>query len=87
MDTQRYLRRFPESAGSLFHKNNYKVEARIPSFYNGEETCLFLGKFLQKNRQNSSDQETIQFALKTAEEKPILADSPTLPNEDAMANL
>ncbi|CAD6491256.1 MAG: Beta-lysine N6-acetyltransferase [Candidatus Argoarchaeum ethanivorans] len=69
----------PESAGSLFRKNDYKVEARIPSFYDGEETGLFLGKFLQKNRQNSSDQEMIQSVLKTAEEKTALADSPTLP--------
>ncbi len=69
----------PESAGSLFRKNGYKVEARIPSFYNGEETGLFLGKFLQTNRQNSSDRETIQSVLKTAEEKAALADSPTLP--------
>ena len=71
----------PESAGSLFRKNGYKVEARIPSFYNGEETGLFLGKFLQTNRQNSSDRETIQSVLKTAEEKAALADSPTLPEE------
>lgn len=69
----------PESAGSLFRKNDYKVEARIPSFYGGEETGLFLGKFLQKNRQNFSDRETIQSVLKTAEEKAALADSPTLP--------
>ena len=69
----------PESAGSLFRKNDYKVEARIPSFYNGKETGLFFGKFLQKNRQNSSDRETMRFVLKTAEEKSTLADPPTLP--------
>jgi len=69
----------PESTGSLFRKNDYKVEARIPSFYNGEETGLFLGKFLQKNRQNSSDRETMRSVLKTAEEKSTLADPPTLP--------
>jgi len=69
----------PESTGSLFRKNDYKVEARIPSFYNGEETGLFMGKFLQKGRQNSSDHEMIQSVLKTAEEKAALADSPTLP--------
>jgi putative beta-lysine N-acetyltransferase len=69
----------PESAGSLFRKNDYKVEARIPSFYDGAETGLFLGKFLQKNRQNSSDREIIRAVLKTAEEKAALADSPTLP--------
>ena len=71
----------PESAGSLFRKNDYKVEASIPSFYNGEETGLFLGKFLQKNRQNSSDRETMRSVLKTAEEKAALPDSPALPEE------
>ena len=71
----------PESAGSLFRKNDYKVEARIPSFYNGEETGLFLGKFLQKNRQNSSDQEMMRSVLKTAKEKAALPDFPTLPKE------
>ncbi|MEA1945458.1 MAG: putative beta-lysine N-acetyltransferase [Euryarchaeota archaeon] len=69
----------PESACPLFLKKEYEVEARIPSFYDGEETGLFLGKFLQKNRQNSSDQEIIQSVLKTAEEKAALVDSPTLP--------
>jgi putative beta-lysine N-acetyltransferase len=71
----------PESAGSLFRKNDYKVEASIPSFYNGEETGLFLGKFLEKNRQNSSARETMRSVLKTAEEKAVLADRPTLPEE------
>jgi putative beta-lysine N-acetyltransferase len=69
----------PESAGSLFLKKEYEVEACIPSFYNGEETGLFLGKFLQKDRKNSSDQEMIQSVLETAEEKATLADSPPLP--------
>ncbi|MEA1868780.1 MAG: putative beta-lysine N-acetyltransferase [Euryarchaeota archaeon] len=71
----------PESAGSLFRKNDYKIEARIPSFYNSEETGLFLGKFLKKNRQNSSDRETMRSVLKTAEEKAALADTPALPEE------
>ena len=69
----------PESACPLFLKKEYEVEACIPSFYDGEETGLFLGKFLQKDRQNSFDQEMIQSVLKTAEEKAALADSPTLP--------
>lgn len=71
----------PESAGSLFRKNDYKIEASIPFFCNDEETGLFLGKFLQKNRQNSSDREIIQSVLKTAEEKAALADTPALPEE------
>ncbi|MEA2003818.1 MAG: putative beta-lysine N-acetyltransferase [archaeon] len=71
----------PESVGSLFRKNDYKIEASIPSFYNDEETGLFLGKFLQKNRQNSSDRETMRSVLKTAEEKAALTDSPALPEE------
>ena len=71
----------PESAGSMFRKNDYKVEASIPTFYNGEETGLFLGKFLKKNRQNSSDRETMRSVLKTAEEKAALPDSTALPEE------
>jgi putative beta-lysine N-acetyltransferase len=69
----------PESAGPLFFKQNYEIEAQIPCFYNGEETGLFLGKFLKKDRQNSSDQEMMQSVLKTTEEKNTLSDSPTLP--------
>jgi len=71
----------PESAGSLFRKNGYKVEASTPSFYNGEETGLFMGKILKKNRQKSSDREMIRSVLKTAQEKAALPDSPTLPEE------
>ncbi|RZN33632.1 MAG: putative beta-lysine N-acetyltransferase [Methanosarcinales archaeon] len=71
----------PESAGSLFRKNEYIVEASIPSFYDGEETGLFLGKFLQKDRQNPSDRKTMRSVLKTAEEKAVLSDSPALPEE------
>ncbi|MEA2000104.1 MAG: putative beta-lysine N-acetyltransferase [Euryarchaeota archaeon] len=71
----------PESAGSMFRKNDYKVEASIPSFYNNEETGLFLGKFLQKNRQNSSDRETLRSVLKTAEKKATSPDSTALPEE------
>ncbi|MEA1895015.1 MAG: putative beta-lysine N-acetyltransferase [Euryarchaeota archaeon] len=71
----------PESAGSFFRKNDYKIEASIPSFYNDEETGLFLGKFLKKNRQNSSDRGIIWSVLKTAEEKVTLPDTPALPEE------
>jgi len=71
----------PESAGSLFRKSDYKVEASIPSFYDGKETGLFFGKFLQKNRQNSSDKKTTWSVLKTAEKKAALPDSPVFPEE------
>lgn len=40
----------PKNALSSFLHNGYKVESTIPKFFNGEEDCYFVSKFLTQER-------------------------------------
>ena len=40
----------PKKALPIFLKNGYKIESTIPLFYNGEEDCCFVSKFLTRER-------------------------------------
>jgi len=42
--------KIPKKVLSLFLDNEYKVEASIPKFYNGEEDCTFVSRFLDMER-------------------------------------
>ncbi len=42
--------KIPKKVLSLFLDNAYKVEASIPKFYNGEEDCTFVSRFLDMER-------------------------------------
>lgn len=68
--------RVPEQAKDIFIKKGFVVEARVPSFYNGEEDGYFLGFYLDNKRYKIGRDEHIKKVLTTAMEKavqPVLA--------------
>ena len=52
-----------------FLQDGYTEEAMIPGFYNGEEDCAFLGKFLSPDRGKNENLEQIKDVLRIAESK------------------
>ncbi|HPX72645.1 MAG: Beta-lysine N6-acetyltransferase [Euryarchaeota archaeon ADurb.BinA087] len=49
----------PESAGDIFIKAGYQVEAVVPCFYYGRETAFFMAKYPDPQRRIVTDPQTI----------------------------
>lgn len=52
-------------------ENGYIEEAEIPRFFNGRKKCYIMSKFINKQRENSSQLEQIIEVLFKAKAKPI----------------
>lgn len=67
----------PSFAKDTFLKNDYRLEANIPGFYNGKEDGLFMGKYFLEERtiDSSKDiiEEIINNSLKKANKNKILS--------------
>ena len=83
LDTYHYSKVFVKVRVSLagdFLRDGYGQEAEIPRFYGGEETCLFLSKFLTGERSLNADRwETVQ-VLSAAQAKKGVGESVFLPD-------
>lgn len=54
------IAKVPESLEAAFKKDGYCVEAQIPSFYGGVETCKLMGKYLLPERENVKNKQQIK---------------------------
>lgn len=67
--------KIPDSCWEPFLKRGYIKEAVIPGFFRGNEDCAFMGKYIDKKRGLSVNQdinkEVLEAALKKIEEKNI----------------
>jgi putative beta-lysine N-acetyltransferase len=61
--------KIPENASEVFLENGYVKEAAIPGFYKGEETGVFLGKFLKEKRARDERSDLIKEVLRVSAEK------------------
>jgi len=62
----------PESQQKLFLQNGYQVEASVPGLFNGQETGLFLGKYLIEERAKEVHPDRVQDILAQAKAKQCL---------------
>lgn len=56
----------PESQQGLFLRNGYQIEASVPGLFNGQETGLFLGKYLIEERAKELHPDRVQDILAKA---------------------
>ena len=86
LDTHGYGKVFVKARASLadaFLADGYETEAEIPRFFNGEETCLFVSKFLTEQRRlNTGRWETAQ-VLSAAQAKKGIGEPVPLPGDFA----
>lgn len=71
-EKQNYTKIFakvPEVIGHELMARGYKKEAEISNFYDGSENCLFLGKFLDKTREETKDKKIVENVLNIAHSK------------------
>ncbi len=59
----------PETQQDLFLQNGYQVEASVPALFNGQETGLFLAKYLIEERAKELYPDRVQDILVKAEAK------------------
>ena len=78
-----------ESKIDEFIKFNYKIEAKIPKFYYGEEDGIFLGKYLDKSRERltTEDADDIKLNIQTANSKAGSKKASLLPEGFRMIDL
>lgn len=56
----------PDSFSNAFTENKYTTEASIPLFFNGQEKCVFMAKFLDKQRNFTQNKELNKKVLQNA---------------------
>ncbi|MCF7974596.1 MAG: putative beta-lysine N-acetyltransferase [Phycisphaerae bacterium] len=59
----------PQPKVSPFKEAGYRVEARVPGFFKGEETACFLGYYLNPKRQVPRDKGKLDTVLSIAQAK------------------
>lgn len=62
--------KIPDSAEGAFLRLGFRVEARIPKFYNGCEGAVFLGFYLTKDRLREEDRDALEILLDVYREQP-----------------
>ncbi|MBF9017966.1 MULTISPECIES: putative beta-lysine N-acetyltransferase [unclassified Oceanispirochaeta] len=77
----------PESVSKELINQGYIKEAEIKNFYSGKENCVFLGKFIEKERQNLIDKSLINDVLKITKSKKTIEEPPVLPNNFYLRDL
>ena len=70
----------PESSAEMFTRENYSIEAKIPSFYQGRETALFMAKYSDLKRKEADDLEEINDVRKKVSDHTGKSESHTLPD-------
>jgi len=70
----------PESSAEMFTRENYSIEAKIPSFYQGRETALFMAKYSDLKRKEADDLEEINDVRKKVSDHTGKSESRTLPD-------
>jgi len=55
--------KIPENSAGIFLRSSFVKEAEIPKFFSGKETCLFLSKFLSKERAKDARESGIEDIL------------------------
>ena len=61
--------KIPSSQADAFLENGYQKEASVPGFYMGKEDAVFLGKYLDRERSQIQNFETIKQNLELTNEK------------------
>lgn len=68
----RYSKIFAKVPGALkniFLAKDFKIEAEVPNFFNGNEDCFFMGKYFSKEREINVYKEETNNVIKVANEK------------------
>jgi putative beta-lysine N-acetyltransferase len=68
--------KIPAHEADAFLKSEYQQEAKVPDFYHGQETALFLGRYLDSDRQKEDLLPDIKRILNIAQKKPRKQPSP-----------
>lgn len=71
-EAQRYSKIFAKAAAPLkplFEQHGYLEEAVVPNFYNGQADGLFLGKYIDPERELDPTQKQIEEIIDLAEQK------------------
>lgn len=71
-DYTKIIAKVPLSKKDVFLKNDYKIEAMIPNFYNGKEDGFFLVKYLDESRSVNLLETQCNHTLKLAKSKEAL---------------
>jgi putative beta-lysine N-acetyltransferase len=71
------LARVPTRAAAVFLKRGYRVEARIPGFYRGRRTALFLARYPNPARARERDPKGLETVVNLATEYKSAANSRT----------
>jgi len=59
----------PEPVAEAFQKHDFRIEARIPKFFNGRVAALFLGKYFKAERQLEPKADLAEQVLAAAKSK------------------
>ena len=83
LDAHHYSKVFMKVRASLadaFLRDGFEQEAEIPRFFGGEETCLFLSKFLTDDRRLNKDRWETAQVLSAAQAKKGVGEPVSLPD-------
>ncbi len=68
-DYSKIFAKIPATSKALFLRAGYRVEAKVPRFYQGKIDGLFLANYPQPERQNDPDAGVVTQVLDTAQAK------------------
>lgn len=68
-DYSKIIGKIPFHLVKPFKAADYQMEAVIPGFYGGKESCAFMSKYFSKERQSNYNSEKIQQVIEVAKSK------------------
>lgn len=77
----------PKEYEERLSKLSYKLEGEIENFYNGNESCVFMGKFFQESRKEDKNKELLEDVLKKTKLKEEIKSLEKLPKEYEIRSL
>lgn len=86
-DYGKIFAKMPEPARKDFERAGYRVEARVPRFYNGDTAGVFMGKYFNAERAAEQRAERVKDVLAACEEKTVATDLPALRNGYALGRM
>ena len=75
------IAKIPEKSKGIFIDNGYKREAYISKYYKGIEDCLFMCKYMEKEREFLPNERELQKVVKCAISKSGSLKTLTLPSD------
>ena len=69
MDFSKIFIKIPSHVKHRFTEAEYRAEAFIPKFYNGEKTILFMAKYLKEIRSIDTQHDRVKQVIKAAKSK------------------